>query len=214
MDRKDTIAEVALELTEDRGDRVSVKARAAGRIEAVERLQHPQAGDLEEVIDPLTSAAVAKGEAAREGKVVLGELLTGGPAACAVVPVVEIPLVQLHSAKPPLESGGTWSADRKSRGEPSLGGLAALCKSRARLARSDPASILVGRRGCCRCPAPKGPGGPGYDSPAAPSEPSGGCRTNASTAQSGSTAWSLRNAITGRPTMRSISRLACSRNSV
>ncbi len=53
------IAEVALQLAEDRRNREGLEGDAPSRVEAVDRLHQPEAGDLLEVLDRLMRAAVA-----------------------------------------------------------------------------------------------------------------------------------------------------------
>ena len=63
------IAEVLAELAEDRRHRERAEPRAHVGIEAVDRVQQPDAGDLLEVLDRLSGVPVAVGEGAREGQV-------------------------------------------------------------------------------------------------------------------------------------------------
>src|SRR6516225_7097963 len=60
------IAEVALELTDDRWNRERGERVPAGWIEAIDRLDQPEAGDLEQVVEGLARAAVAPRQLARE----------------------------------------------------------------------------------------------------------------------------------------------------
>ena len=69
------VAEVALELAQDRRDGEAREGRLARRIEAVDRLQQPERGDLDQVVERLAAALVAAGELARERQKALDELL-------------------------------------------------------------------------------------------------------------------------------------------
>src|SRR5215208_3717579 len=66
---------MTLELAEDRRHRVAGECDPAVGIEAVERLDEPEARDLDEVVQRLAVAAVARGEAPREGHEAARELL-------------------------------------------------------------------------------------------------------------------------------------------
>src|SRR5262249_38905956 len=65
-DRPALVAEVALELTEDRRDREARERGLAARVEAVDRLQQAERGDLLEVVELLAAPLVAARELARE----------------------------------------------------------------------------------------------------------------------------------------------------
>src|SRR6185312_11847075 len=77
MDRPAQIAEVALELSEDRRDRERGEGRAAREVIAVDRLDQAEARHLQEVIEGLASSAVAAGQLAGEGEEALDELIAG-----------------------------------------------------------------------------------------------------------------------------------------
>ena len=68
-ERPRVIAEVLPKLTEDRRHREAAEPRAHVGIEAVDRVQEPDAGDLLEVLDRLSGVPVAMGEAAGERQV-------------------------------------------------------------------------------------------------------------------------------------------------
>ena len=72
------VAEVALQLAQDRGHRVGREGRPAGGVEAVDRLHEPDAGDLHEVVEGLVGALVAARELARERQEALDQLLARG----------------------------------------------------------------------------------------------------------------------------------------
>ena len=66
---------MAAKLAQDRRRGVGVEALAALRIEAVKRLDQAQARDLDQILERLGGAAVAKREASRQGKEAVNELL-------------------------------------------------------------------------------------------------------------------------------------------
>ena len=85
--RPAAVAEVALELTEDRRDGIARERHAALRVEAVERLDEPEARHLDEVVERLAIAAVARCEATRERHETLDQLLANhGVAPSGVAP--------------------------------------------------------------------------------------------------------------------------------
>ena len=69
------VAEVALDLAEDRRDRVARERDLAGQVEPVDRLDEAEARDLEEVVEGLLRPLVAAGELARERQEPLDEQL-------------------------------------------------------------------------------------------------------------------------------------------
>ena len=80
------IAQVALELAEDRRDRVGRERAAPARVEAVDRLHERQAGHLLEVFQRLRRVAVAAREAARERQMALDQRGAGRRVAGPVPP--------------------------------------------------------------------------------------------------------------------------------
>jgi hypothetical protein len=66
---------VALELAEDRRDRVAGERDLAGGIEAIDRLDEPERRDLHQVVERLVGALVAARQLARQRQEALGELL-------------------------------------------------------------------------------------------------------------------------------------------
>jgi hypothetical protein len=68
---------VALELAEDRRDGEGRERRLTRRIEAVDRLQEPERGDLDEIVEVLATALIATGELAGERQEALHERLAG-----------------------------------------------------------------------------------------------------------------------------------------
>ena len=74
-DRPRAVAEVALELAEDRRHGVARERDLARGVEAVDRLDQAERGDLDEVVERLVGALVAAGELAGERQEALGELL-------------------------------------------------------------------------------------------------------------------------------------------
>jgi hypothetical protein len=73
--RPDAVAEMALQLAEDGRRGEGGEGDAALGVEAVDRVHQPQARHLEKVVEGLVRAAVALGEAFREGQVAPHELL-------------------------------------------------------------------------------------------------------------------------------------------
>src|SRR5262245_40143596 len=78
------VAEVALQLAEDGRRRVARELRAASRLEAVDRLDQAEAGDLYEVVQRLVGVHVAEGQLTRERQEALAELLARGEVALLV----------------------------------------------------------------------------------------------------------------------------------
>ena len=83
-DRPGAVAEVALDLAEDRRDRVGGERDLALGVEAVDRLDQADRRDLEEVVERLARALVAAGELARQRQEALDELLARPGVAGAV----------------------------------------------------------------------------------------------------------------------------------
>ena len=79
------VAEVALELAEDRRDGERGERGLARRVEAVDRLEQPERGDLDQVVERLAAALVAARELARERQEALDELLARRLVALVVV---------------------------------------------------------------------------------------------------------------------------------
>ena len=79
------VAERALELAEDRRRRVARELGSAAGLEAVDRLDQPEAGDLHEVVERLVGVAVAEREVAGERDEALDQLVAGSDVAVAVV---------------------------------------------------------------------------------------------------------------------------------
>ena len=92
MQRPALVAEVALELAQDRRRRVARELRPAAGVEAVDRLDQAEARDLEEVVERLVRVRVAQREVAGERQEPLGELLARGEVAVAVVADQELAL--------------------------------------------------------------------------------------------------------------------------
>src|SRR3954447_7211536 len=83
-DRPPLVAEVALELTEDRRHGEGGERGLALGIEAVDRLQQPERGDLDQVVELLAAALIAAGELAGQRQEALDEGLARGPIAAVV----------------------------------------------------------------------------------------------------------------------------------
>ena len=75
--RPDAVAEVAAQLAEDRRPGEGRERDAALGVEALERRDEAEAGDLDQVLARLDPAAVAHREAAGEGQEAADELLAG-----------------------------------------------------------------------------------------------------------------------------------------
>ena len=73
--RPDAVAEVALQLAEDRRRGEGRERRAALGVEAVDRVDQAEAGDLDQVVGRLAGAAVAHCQPLREGQVAAHQLL-------------------------------------------------------------------------------------------------------------------------------------------
>ena len=78
VQRPALVAEVALQLAEDRRRGVACELRPAARLEAVDRLDQAKARDLEQVVVGLVGVGVAQREVARERQETLHQLLTRG----------------------------------------------------------------------------------------------------------------------------------------
>ena len=104
MQRPGLVAEVALELAEDGRHREAGELGAATGLEAVDRLDEPDAGDLDEVVERLLAVAVAAGELACEREVALDQLVAQPRVARVPVLGEQLRLV-----------GGVGRARRKSR---------------------------------------------------------------------------------------------------
>jgi hypothetical protein len=76
---------VTLELAKDRRHGERRERGRAGRLEAVDRLQQAERGDLDEVVERLAAALVAARELARERQEALDERLASRGIAVAVV---------------------------------------------------------------------------------------------------------------------------------
>ncbi len=58
-DRPAAVAEVAAQFADDRGDGEARERDAAGRIKAIDGLQEPEAGDLQQIVERLLGLAIA-----------------------------------------------------------------------------------------------------------------------------------------------------------
>ena len=79
------VAEVALELAQDRRHGERGERGLALRVEAVDRLQQAERGDLHEVVERLAAALVAPGELAGERQEALDQRIARGRVAAVVV---------------------------------------------------------------------------------------------------------------------------------
>src|SRR5205807_2035348 len=85
VDRPALVAEVALELADDRGSGEAREFLAAPRLESLDGVQQPDRGDLDEVIQWLAAVYVAQSELARERQKAPDQLLPDGRLAVQVV---------------------------------------------------------------------------------------------------------------------------------
>ena len=85
VERPALVAEVALELAEDRGRRVARELGPAFGLEAVDRLDQAKARDLQQVVEGLVGVRVAQGEITGQRQEALRELFAGGQVAVTVV---------------------------------------------------------------------------------------------------------------------------------
>jgi hypothetical protein len=109
--RPAVVAEVALELAEHRRHRVGGERGLPRRVEAVDRLDQPERGDLHEVVEWLVGAPVAPRHAAGERQEARDELLARGLVAVAVIADEETPVLLRAreigglQARPPWRGG-------------------------------------------------------------------------------------------------------------
>ena len=119
--RPGAVAEVALDLAEDRRDGVAGERDLALEVEAVDRLDEAQRGDLQEVVERLLRALVAARELARERQEALDERL-------AVDRVAAVAGSARTAPGPPApgsarEPGRTWARARPSQPRPASRGV-------------------------------------------------------------------------------------------
>ena len=103
--RPAAVAEVALELAEDRRHRERGERGRPLRLEAVDRLQQAERGDLDQVVERLAAALVAPRKLARQRQEALHERLARGGIAVAVVALEQ----------PPVLTGAGRTIDRAGR---------------------------------------------------------------------------------------------------
>src|SRR5690348_13094075 len=93
MYRPAGVAEVALELAEDCGDRVARERVAALAVEAVDGLDQTQAGHLDEIVERLACALVASRELARQWQEAVNQLGARRDVAVALETFEELALI-------------------------------------------------------------------------------------------------------------------------
>src|SRR5690349_11172165 len=93
------VAEVALELTEDRGRREARELVATAGLEAFDRAEQPQRGNLDQIVDRFVGVAVAERQLTGEGKEALRQSLTGLEVAFMVVGGEELLIGALIGAR-------------------------------------------------------------------------------------------------------------------
>jgi hypothetical protein len=76
LHRPRAVAQVAPDLTQHGRHGVAGECDVAAEVEAIDRLQEPQAGDLEEIVNRLPGVLVAARQGAREGQEALHEHVT------------------------------------------------------------------------------------------------------------------------------------------
>ena len=103
------VAEVALELAEDRRDGERRERRLALGVEAIDRLEQPERRDLDQVVELLAAALVAPCELACERQEALHELLARGRVVLAVV-ADQQPSILLRADDPLVGRGICWCA--------------------------------------------------------------------------------------------------------
>ncbi len=105
--RPDAVAEVALELAEDRRRGKGGEGSSAVGFETVDRVDEAEARNLEEVVERLAGAAVTQRQVLREGEVAAHQLLAGGLVAVLGKARPEKPVVR----QPVARSGGGVALD-------------------------------------------------------------------------------------------------------
>ena len=98
------VAEVALQLAEDRRLGVAAKGNAAGRIEPVHGIHQAEAGDLKQVVEGLGDPGVAGRHAARHRHVELDQLLPRAGVSGDGEPPPELPFARHRQAVRDLHS--------------------------------------------------------------------------------------------------------------
>ena len=92
-DRPRLVAEVALELAEDRRDRAAQDRHLALRIESVDRLDQADRGDLDQVVERLLGALIAPRQLAGQRQEALDQLVAGAGLAVAQVADEELAIL-------------------------------------------------------------------------------------------------------------------------
>ena len=117
VQRPSLVAEVALQLAQDRGRGVARELRAAPGLEAVDGLDQAEARDLHEVVERLVGVRVAQRQVAGERQEPLAELLARGEVAA---PRDTGPAVAFRSRAHPCLRHETRRSIRPKRGPASV----------------------------------------------------------------------------------------------
>ena len=88
------VTKVTLELAEDGGDGERGERRLARGVEALDGLQQPERGDLDQVVERLAGALVAARKLARERQEALDQRLAGRGIGLAVVALEQAPVLE------------------------------------------------------------------------------------------------------------------------
>ena len=125
VQRPGAVAEVPLDLADDRRHRVGRELDAALGVEALDREQQADRADLDEVLERLPAARVARGEAAHERQVALDDAVAGARVAGAVGLQQVVQIVAFAFRQPSRSSAlmsraaDTWRSTRVPSRRPS-----------------------------------------------------------------------------------------------
>ena len=149
VDRPGLVAEVALDLTEDRRHRVRGQLDAAVRVEAVDRVDEADRADLDEVVEHLAAADVAKGERADERHQILDQLIPRSLVALRLVRVEKTPALPLGGDSHDVPAAALSLVEESSSHSPSSSDTTATDPTR-RSATRRPAASSSGSKGPTR----------------------------------------------------------------
>ena len=117
MQRPALVAEVSLELTQDRRRGVARELRAAAGLEAVDCLDEAEARDLKQVVERLVGVRVAQRQVTRERQEALGELLPGDQVTFVVIanqePALDLSRFLARAGASVPATGRTRGSDRQ-----------------------------------------------------------------------------------------------------
>src|SRR2546430_5343335 len=146
VDRPGLVAEVALDLTEDRRHRVRGQLDAAVRVEAVDRVDEADRADLDEVVEHLAAADVAKGERPDERHQILDQLIPRSLVALRLVRVEKTPALPLGGDSHDVPAAALSLVEESSSHSPSSSDTTATDPTR-RSATRRPAASSSGSKG-------------------------------------------------------------------